>query len=62
MVISVVIVPVLGWLTNIPFLAPCLDPYVRNAVLLLSLAIALGLIACASTAPEPEPPRHNIAG
>jgi hypothetical protein len=55
-VITVVILPILGWIAGISFLQPCLNPIVAAAVSTLSGLVALGLIVCASKAPEPEPP------
>lgn len=53
-VITVVVVPVLGWLAGVPFLSACLNPIVGSAVGLLSAAIAWGLIRCATQADPAE--------
>jgi hypothetical protein len=55
-VITVVILPILGWVAGISFLQPCLNPIVAASVSTLSGLVSLGLIVCASKAPEPEPP------
>lgn len=47
-VITVVVIPVLGWIAGIPFLSACLNPIIAAAVSTLSAAIALGLAHCAS--------------
>jgi hypothetical protein len=55
-VITVVIVPIIGWIAGISFLQPCLNPIVAATVSTLSAIVALGLSLCASKAPEPAPP------
>jgi hypothetical protein len=47
-VITVVVLPVLGWIAGISFLQACLNPIVAAAVSTLSAAIALALANCAS--------------
>ncbi len=47
-VITVVIIPVIGWLGLIPALAACLNPWVVAAISTLSAAIALALAKCAT--------------
>jgi hypothetical protein len=47
MVITVVIIPVMGWLANIPGLAACMNPMVAAAVGALGAAVGIALVACA---------------
>ena len=49
-VLSVVILPVLGWIASIPFLTPCLTPAVDATVASVTAAVTAGLAACASRA------------
>jgi hypothetical protein len=47
-VITVLVVPILGWLANLPILSTCLNPAVAAAVGIISGILTLILINCAS--------------
>lgn len=53
-VITVVVVPILGWIAGVPFLGACLDPIVAASVSTLSALIAIGLAHCATRADPPQ--------
>jgi hypothetical protein len=48
-VISGVILPVIGWIAGISFLAACLNPIVAASVSTLAAAVAIGLASCMSS-------------
>src|SRR5262249_52642301 len=53
-VLAVIVVPVLGWLAKIKFLAPCLDGWVAASVGTVSSIVFILVGICAIKADEPQ--------